>query len=96
MQRSDPSTPEERARRRAKDFTDLMWHAAVFVVVNGFLWLQDILISGGGLNYAYWVTIFWGIGLVFHAVYVFGERTMGERKYRQYLEEERRQESRSR
>jgi hypothetical protein len=51
---------------------DLFVHATVFVLVNAFLWIQDFAI-GGGLNYAYWVTIPWGIGLALHAVTVFTE-----------------------
>jgi hypothetical protein len=46
---------------------DVLIHAAVFVAVNAFLWIQDIAL-GGGLDYAYWVTIPWGIGLVVHAI----------------------------
>ncbi len=45
---------------------DVLAHSAIFVVVNAFLWAQDIAI-GGGLDYAYWITIPWGIGLVVHA-----------------------------
>ena len=33
------STPEERAAKRVKDFTDVMWHVATFVIINAFLWL---------------------------------------------------------
>lgn len=46
---------------------DLLVHAVVFLVVNAFLWVQDIAL-GGGLDYAYWVTIPWGIGLLGHAL----------------------------
>jgi len=46
---------------------DLLVHATAFTVVNALLWIQDIAI-GGGLEYAYWVTIPWGIGLAIHAI----------------------------
>ena len=46
---------------------DLLVNATAFVLVNAFLWIQDIAI-GGGLEYAYWVTIPWGIGLAIHAI----------------------------
>lgn len=46
--------------------TDLYVHGTVFLLVNAFLWVQDIVI-GDGLNYALWVTIPWGIGLLVHA-----------------------------
>jgi hypothetical protein len=35
-------------------------------VVNALIWLQDIA-TGGGVEYAYWITIPWGIGLTIHA-----------------------------
>lgn len=46
---------------------DVLVHGTVFVLVNAFLWAQDIAL-GGGVDYAYWVTIPWGIGLAVHAV----------------------------
>jgi hypothetical protein len=61
-------------RRRAAEppaprsgMADVLTHGLVFVAVNAFLWIQDIAL-GGGLDYAYWVTIPWGIGLVVHAI----------------------------
>ncbi len=47
--------------------TDLWWHTGAFLVVNAFLWIQDLAL-GDGVNYAYWVTIPWGIGLAIHAM----------------------------
>lgn len=46
---------------------DVIAHSIAFVLVNAFLWIQDIAI-GGGVDYAYWVTIPWGIGLAAHIV----------------------------
>jgi hypothetical protein len=48
---------------------DVIAHSIAFVLVNAFLWIQDIAI-GGGVDYAYWVTIPWGIGLAAHIVSV--------------------------
>jgi hypothetical protein len=46
----------------------------VFPPVNAFVWIQDFAI-GGGLDYAYWVTIPWAIGLAIHAaIYFFGPK----------------------
>ncbi len=73
-------------RMESTGLSDLLWHTGIFVVVNAFIWLQDIAI-GGGVDYAFWVTIPWAIGLGIHAlVYMFSprpvetlpERTMGE------------------
>ncbi len=62
--RNLPALPE--AERRS-GWGDVVAHAGVFVVVNAFLWAQDVAL-GDGLNYAYWVTIPWGIGLAAHAL----------------------------
>jgi hypothetical protein len=44
------------------------------VIGNALLWVQDIA-AGGGLEYAFWATIPWGIGLLIHAlVFVFAGR----------------------
>lgn len=85
-------TPEERARKRVKDFTDVMWHIATYVIINGFLWFIDL--REGGLEWAYWTTIGWGIGLAFHiAFYFIGDEGIGNRRYQKYLAEERRKEN---
>ena len=59
-ERRHPHERVEQSERAA-----LITHIAVFVLVNGFLWLQDIA-AGDGLNYAYWITIPWGVGLIAH------------------------------
>ncbi len=77
------STPEERAEKRVKDFTDVAWHAAAYVIVNVFLW---IIVPQA----AFWVTLGWGIGLAFHVAYYFiGDGDRGNRRYQKYLAEER-------
>lgn len=89
MARPDMNTPEARARRRVKDLSTLLWHTGAYVVVNTFLWIQDIA-GGGGLEYAYWTTIGWGIGLAFHHVaYFLGRRDLEGRRYQKYLAQER-------
>lgn len=51
---------------RAEGLAALLTHAGVFVIVNLFIWLQDLAI-GDGVNYAYWVTAPWAVGLLAHA-----------------------------
>jgi protein-S-isoprenylcysteine O-methyltransferase Ste14 len=53
--------------------SDLLWHAGIFLVVNAFIWAQDIAM-GGGVDYAFWITIPWGIGLTIHAATFFQSR----------------------
>lgn len=64
------------ARRVSTSRTDLMWHAVIFLVVNAFLWLQDI-VTGGGLEYAYFATIPWAVGLALHAATYYIDRSKG-------------------
>lgn len=81
-------TPEQRARKRAKEFVGLLWHVATFFIVNPFLWGIDI-VTGNGVNWAYWVTLAWGIGLAFHvAAYLLDDSGFEDRFYRKFLAEE--------
>ncbi|MGB5381388.1 MAG: 2TM domain-containing protein [Acidimicrobiia bacterium] len=58
-----------------RDRAGLWWHVGIFVAVNTFIWVQDIAI-GDGVNYAYWITIPWAIGLAIHtATYRHTRRT---------------------
>ena len=89
MSTPENGTPEERAAKRAKEYTDVMWHAVTYVIVNLFLWGIDIT-GGDGVNWAYWVTISWGVGLGFHvASYLIDDNGLKGRKYRKFLAEER-------
>lgn len=58
-------SPRTTRRAGIEGRAELLWHAGIFVLVNAFIWIQDIAI-GGGVDYAYWVTIPWGIGLIAH------------------------------
>lgn len=81
------STPEERAEKRVKDFTDVAWHIAAYVIVNTFLWFI-------APQAAFWVTLGWGIGLAFHvAAYFIGDDGRSSRRYQKYLAEEREKET---
>ena len=90
MAQEGESTPESRARKRAESYTGLMWHLGTYVVVNVFMWFIDIQ-GGGGVQWAYWVTIPWGIGLAFHTLaYFIDDSGIEQRKYRKFLAEEQR------
>lgn len=94
---SQPSMPtaEELARKRAKYLTGLLWHAGTFLIINAFLWILDIAVGVPGLDWAFWVTIVWGVALAFHALaYLVEGRQLEDRKARQYLEDERRDDPR--
>ena len=92
MARKEAKTPEERARRRAKEYSDMMWHVATFVIINAFLWFLDLRV--GGADWAFWVTVGWGLGVAFHvASYVIDTSGREGRKYEQFLAQERAKDS---
>ena len=70
-----------------------MWHIAAYAIINPLLWFLD-LVQGGGLDWAYWPTIGWGVGLAFHiASYLIDDSGMEGRAYEKFLAEERAKES---
>ena len=82
-------TAEERASKRAKEYTDLIWHVSVFAIIIPMLWFID-LGTGSGIDWAYWPTIGWGLGVAFHvASYVIDDRDTQGRIYQQFLDKER-------
>jgi len=82
------NSQEERARDRAKYRTGLMWHVGVFVVINAFFWTLDLVVGQAGLQWAYWITLFWGVALAFHIVaYLIDGRQIEDRSADKYLKE---------
>lgn len=82
----------ERAKKRVEELKGFYSHLAVFIIINGILILINLVTSPNSWWF-YWVTIFWGIGLVFHAFSVFGSRRMfskdwEEKKIQQYIDDE--------
>jgi hypothetical protein len=80
----------ERARKRVEELKGFYIHLSVFVVVNFTLFLINLL-SSPGIWWFYWITVFWGIGVIWHAFGVFiGDRLLGkeweERKIKEYME----------
>lgn len=66
-------TEEEykQASERVEQIQGFYWNLASYIVVNAFLTFLDIK-EDGVYNWAYWPLIGWGIGLLFHAINVFG------------------------
>ena len=86
MSGTDDRSAELHAAHRAGALTGVLWHLATFLIINAFLWFIDL--QQGGLEWAYWVSVTWGIALAFHAAwYVITER--GESKYRNTLDQDR-------
>lgn len=77
------------ARKRVDDLVGFYWHLAFFVLANAFMVWQD-LAGGGGLDWAYWAFVPWGIGLLSHAMAVFVlTPAWQERKVQELLEKDR-------
>ncbi len=73
---SELNPSQIRASERAYHLRDFGYHATVFVFINALLVIVDVRAGSGsqailGLDWAYWVILFWGLGLVSHAVYAF-------------------------
>ena len=61
----------QKAKKRVKAIKGLYTHLAVYVLVNGLLFMINIMTSPSVLWF-YWPLSGWGIGIVVHAFYVFG------------------------
>ena len=92
----DEQARYEKAKKRVDDIKGFYSHLLVYIFVNLFLILLN-LISSRGHYWFWWPLMGWGIGLVAHGVSVFGIRGMfgpewEERKIREIMEkDERRQ-----
>ncbi len=90
-----------RAKKKVETLKGLYGHLAVYIIVN----IAIILVSANvfnakEINFAHWsnyvTAIFWGIGLVSHALYVFFVMNVNnnflkrweEKKIKQFLEED--------
>lgn len=83
----------QRARARVQQLRLFYTHVAVYVFVNIFLLLINLLTDPWSLWF-YWPLLGWGIGLAVHAFLVYGAGgIMGkgweERKIREIMEQER-------
>jgi len=78
MTQSDPAL--EQAEANVKLVRDFMYHLMVYVFVCALLVIIDLRADTGGntvfgLDWAYWVILFWGLAIVGHAISViYGNR----------------------
>ncbi|MDN7024870.1 2TM domain-containing protein [Methanoculleus sp. FWC-SCC1] len=89
---ADEEERYRRARKHVEDVRGFYTHLGIYITINLLLVAINLLTSPGALWF-YWVTLFWGVGLVFHALDVFvGNRIFGkeweERKIREVMERE--------
>ena len=85
-----------RAKKKVDSLIGFYWHFAVYIVVNVFLTLLIALNSDEGFSGfgPYATAVFWGIGLLFHFIGVFGPdfffgKDWEKRKVEEYMDKER-------
>ena len=88
MSQEDPAL--EGAKKHVKNVRDFYYHLMTYVVVSALLVIVDRQGGTGahpvlGLDWAYWVILFWGLGVLGHAISVF----FGDYRVRKLYEEER-------
>lgn len=72
----------QRAKQKVESLKAFYNHLFVYVVVNLALFVINIVTSPQSLWF-YWVTIFWGIGLVLHAASTFWPRPVLGKEWEQ-------------
>tara|TARA_R110001583_G_scaffold102332_1_gene248911 strand:- start:694 stop:1020 length:327 start_codon:yes stop_codon:yes gene_type:complete len=84
-----------RAQKKLKEIKGFYWHAFWYVVVNAFIIITIVSNSDGNIwNLGTFSTpLFWGIGLGFHALGVFGKnlffgKAWEERKIKEYMDKD--------
>lgn len=83
-----------RAKQKVKKILGFYWHLASYIVVNVFIII--LIVSNGGefFNFGTFATpLFWGIGLLFHFLSVYGPdflfgKQWEERKIKEFMEKE--------
>ena len=93
MTQEDPAL--ERTKKHVKDVRDFYYHLMTFVLVNAMMAIIDLRVDAGGgflgLDWAYWVILGWGFGILGHAVSVF----FGDHRVQKLYEQEQDRELRS-
>lgn len=82
-----------RAQKRLKDIKGFYWHAFWYAVVNIFLLVMILSNSNGNIWHlgTFSTPLFWGIGLAFHGLSVFGKnlffgKAWEDRKIKEYMD----------
>ena len=87
MSRSEADAGLESARQHNKRVRDFWYHFMVYVFVCGLLVVLDLRGGAGdgavfGLDWAYWLILFWGFGVAGHGISVFFSDYRAERRHR--------------
>lgn len=81
-----------RAQKKLKDLKGFYWHASAYIAVNIFIFFMAVVNSNGDFWHfgTFSTPLFWGIGLGFHALNVFGKnlffgKAWEERKIKEFM-----------
>ncbi len=84
---SQPNLAYENAARRVKDLKDFYGNLTSYCMVIPFLIIVNFIFSPSHLWF-YWPMLGWGIGILFHALKVFGfNKNWEEKKIKKLMEE---------
>lgn len=83
-----------RAQKKVKALIGFYWHLASYVIVN--IFIIFLIVSNGGTFFSFGTfatAFFWGIGLFFHFLGVFGPdflfgKNWEERKIKKYMDKD--------
>ena len=84
-----------RAQKKLKNIKGFYWHAFWYAVVNIFLFVMVAVNSDGNIWHlgTFSTPLFWGIGLAFHGLSVFGKnllfgKSWEERKIQEFMDKD--------
>jgi 2TM domain len=84
---SDIISQDQQLKEKAKKIAGFYGHLFWFVVVNIFLYILDY-ITNGRIDWAYWVTFGWGIGIASHALGTFYSGGLEDKIYQDLVQKE--------
>jgi len=85
----DEEESYKRAKERVGELRGFYEHLIAYVVVNIMLVIINLVTSPDALWF-YWVTVFWGIGVIWHAISVYGKlgKNWEDKKIKEIMEKE--------
>ena len=88
----DEQTKYQEAKERVEEIKGFYFHLITYIVINAVLIVINLLTSPEYLWFI-WPIIGWGVGLVIHAITVFGNlwgKSWEERKIKEIMEKDKR------
>lgn len=89
----DEQARYEKARKRVEEIRGFYTHLLIYILVNVGLFILNLVTSRGDFWF-YWPLFGWGIGILAHALSVFGPRRLWgsdweERKIKELMDKDR-------